>query len=564
MSIDLVLVNPRVIGETNYPALSLLCLAAYARREGYSVAIIDAQAETLSDQEVSARVAEYDPILCGITFMTHQAEIVRKLVARIKESKPDIKLVAGGIHVSILPHESKTLGFDFCVVGEGEVTLVQLLSALKSNSKVDNIEGLWTSDTSQFKPRKVIDTLDSLPVPAWDLVPVEKFTVGQPDLRYTQESGVCLTIAASRGCPYNCTFCSSHGVYGYSHRTRSPSHVVDEMEMLYKDYGVSKFFLVDESILAKADRAEQFAEEIMKRQLRVQFASSARVNDRGVNPTTLKKLREAGMVRVDFGVESGSQRILNDIRKGITVEQIVRAHRAAHEAGMQITSLMMSGHLEETWEDALDSLELVAKIETDYPEFGPMTPYPGTEAYSKALREGWIRDNDWSKYYISNVYRVMRSRHFLYQEIFAMSLLCWDAARLMVRWKRNKPSSLRDFFAITGTDSSGLKPIGRFLVARYMQTSDRRFLKELKLEQLKRIKRIRLLDDPREAQLVIGLRKRPWRVFTQSNRIERIRLLFPVLLERIEERIVIPVGRIYYASALAWGPKQEIWRSRNI
>ena len=557
MSTDLVLVNPKVIGETSYPALSLLCLAAYARQEGHRVVIIDAQAEMLTDEDVSARIAKCDPILCGITFMTHQVGIVRELVATLRKDHPHVKYVAGGIHISILPQEAKALGFDFCVVGEGEVTLAQLLSALKGHSSTDNIEGLWADNASQFKSRKVIGNLDDLPLPAWDLVPVDKYTVGQPDLRYTQESGVCLTIAASRGCPYNCAFCSSHGVYGYSHRTRSPAHVVDEMEMLYERYGVNKFFLVDESILAKGQRAEEFAEEILKRGLKVKFASSARVNDPAVNIRTLTKLREAGMVRVDFGVESGSQMILNDIRKGITIAQIEHAHETAHKAGMQITSLMMSGHLEESWEDALDSLELIARLQTDYPEFGAMTPYPGTEAYTKALREGWIRDGDWSKYYISNVYRVMRSRHFQYQEIFALSLLCWDAARLIVHWKQRKPSSWCDFFSILGTDASGLRPIGRYWVAKYMQTGEKDYLRKLRFQQLRRIRRIRLLDNPRDAELVIGLRKHPWRIVTRSNRIRRIRLSLPVLLERMENVIAIPVKRAFYACLLAWVSPRE-------
>ena len=554
MAHDLVLINPRIVGTEAYPPISLLCLAAYARGEGYDAAIIDAQAEMLTDEEVSTRVAHYDPILCGMTFMSDQTEIVRNLAAKLRELRPKTKFVAGGIHVSVLPHEAKTMGFDFCVVGEGEETLVQLLSAIRTGSSTDNIEGLWT-DGSQFRPRRLIENLDSLPLPAWDLAPIDKYRVSQPDLRYTLESGVCLTISTSRGCLYNCAFCSSHGVYGRSHRTRSPRHVADEMEMLYGKYGVKKFFLVDESILGNVERAETFAEEILRRGLKIQFASSARVNDPGVNVETLTKMRRAGMVRVDFGVESGSQRILNDIRKGITIRQIVNAHKIAHQAGMRTTSLMITGHLEEDWEDVFDSLELVARLETDYPEFGPMTPYPGTEAYSKALKEGWIRDHDWSKYRISGPYRVMRNRHFLHQEIYELSLLCRDAAYFMTEWKHREPSSWKDFYTILSPNrymgaaySVGLKPIGRLWLARYMQTGDRAFLRKLNLSQLKRVKRRRLLENPENLKLVEGLRQHPRRLLTEPNRTQRIKLLFPILLERMRE--ANNVHRAFYASML--------------
>jgi len=551
---DLVLINPTTASKESYPPISLLCLAAYAKREGYSVAIIDAQAEMLTDEEVAARIAHHEPVLCGMTFMTPQTEIVRNLVAKLKEQLPRLRFVAGGIHVSVLPSEAKSLGFDFCVVGEGEETLVELLSATKTGSSTDRIEGLWM-DGLPFKPRRLIEDLDSLPLPAWDLVPIDKYTVSQPDLRYTLESGVCLTISTSRGCLYNCAFCASHGVYGRSHRTRSARHIVDEMEMLFRKYGVRKFFLVDESILENAERAEAFAEEILRRELKVLFASSARASDPGVNVGTLTKLRKAGMVRVDFGVESGSQRILNDIRKGITIQQIVDAHKIAHQAGLRTTSLMIIGHLEEDWEDVFDSLELVARLETDYPEFGPMTPFPGTEAYSKALKEGWIRDSDWSKYRISGPYRVMRNRHFLHEEIFELCLLSHDAAYLMAEWKQREPSSWRDFYTLlspkryAGTAyAPGLKPAGRLWVAKYMQTRNRAFLRKLNLKQIKRVKRRKLLENPNNLKLMEGLKEQPHKLLTEPYRLRRIKLLLPIVLERIVE--ANDVHRTFYASLL--------------
>ena len=551
---DLVLVNPRIVPEEKYPPISLLFLAAYAREKGYSVAVVDANAEMLTDEDVSARIGDCGPILCGMTFMTPQVETVRRLVARLREDHPRVKFVAGGIHVSILPQEARPLGFDFCIVGEGEETLVQLLSAIKTGSSTDNIEGLWT-ECSQFEPRRLIEDLDSLPLPAWDLVPIDKYTVSQPDSRYTFESGVCLSISTSRGCLYNCAFCASHGVYGHSYRTRSPRHIVDEMEMLCRKYGVSRFFLVDESILVDAERAEAFAEEILRRKLEVTFASNARVSDPGVNVGTLAKLRKAGMVRVDFGVESGSQKILDDIRKGITVQQVVKAHEIARQAGMKTTSLMMVGHLEEGWEDIIDSLELLARIDTDYPVFGSMTPYPGTEAYSKAFKEGWIRDSDWSKYCISGSYRVMRNRHFLHWEIFALALLCLDAADFIVKWKERKPSSWRDFYSILdASNPTGLKPIGRLWLARYMQTRDRSYLRKLSLNQLRRIRRIRLSDSPEKLELVAGLGRNPHRIFTEPNRMRRIRVALPLILERLVEPDWI--HRALYAYEL-WALKQQ-------
>lgn len=543
---DLVLINPRIIGKDKYPPISLLCLAAYIREKGYSAAIIDAQAEQLSDNQVTERVVNYNPVLCGITFMTNQIPFVKKLLAKLHNSTLKTLFVAGGMHVSLLPQESEQLGFDYCVVGEGEKTLEELLNAVKNKEATDHIEGLWNKHN--FKLRKLIENLDTLPLPAWDLVPIHEYSVSQPDLRYTFESGVCLSIASSRGCLFHCTFCSSHGVYGHSHRERSASHIVDEIEMLNKKYGVTKFFIVDESILANAKRAEQFAEELKRRNLKILFASSARVNDPGVNTQTLKKLHEAGMVRVDFGVESGSQKILNNIRKATTVKQIVKAHKLAHACGLKITSLMISGHLEETWEDVFDSLELMAEIPTDYPEFGSMTPYPGTQVCEKALREGWIRNFDWGMYYISNPYRVMRTRYFNYQEVYLLALLCGDVSHFMVEWKRHKPCSWREFYSILGTGNGRLKPEGLFWVAKYMLTRNRGYLRRLNLKQMKWSRRV--FQNPEDAMLLRGIRTNPFCLFKKPRKKRLIRLLIPLLLNRIKEFIFIPIQQCFYAYKL--------------
>ncbi|MGA2237816.1 MAG: radical SAM protein [Candidatus Bathyarchaeia archaeon] len=554
MSIELALINPREGGPDKYPPISLLCLAAYARRSGHSVVIIDAQAEGLSDDEVAERVMSAQPALCGVTFMTNQVGIVRKLVARLsllRKQGLTVKFVAGGMHVSILPDEARDLGFDFCVVGEGEETLVQLLHALRTGASTESIEGLWGN---RFRPRKLVEDLDTLPLPAWDLVPIEKYAVSQPELRYTRESGVCLSISGSRGCLYNCVFCSSHGVYGRTHRERSPANIVDEMEMLCTKYGVRKFFMVDESILGNAERAEAIAEEISKRRLKIQYASPARVSDRGVNLKTLARLRESGMLRVDFGVETGAQRILDDTRKGITIEQIVNAHRLAHEAGMRTTSLMIVGHLEEAWEDVLDSLALIGNLQTDEVVFGPMTPYPGTEVYSKALKEGWIRNFDWGMYYITNSYRVMRNRHFTHQEIYLLYILCTDATRFMTAWKQRELRSWYDFYRVLGTGRMRLKAVGRFWLAMYILTRDRAFLRELKLEQIKRTIYVWAMDviqNPEDATLLAGVRKNPLSVLKRPARKRLLELLVPLVMDRVKESFTTPLYRVFYAYRLA-------------
>jgi radical SAM superfamily enzyme YgiQ (UPF0313 family) len=546
---DCVLVNPRIVGSDNDPSLGLLSLAAYVRSKGYSVTLIDAQALKLSDSQVASQIMQLKPLLVGITFMTSQEAITRSLVKTLRRlaqsSHQDLMLVAGGIHASVLPDETLKLGFDFVIVGEGEQTLEELLSVLRSkpgNFDKLKIDGLYTKD-GEFTPRKLIDNLDSLPLPAWDLAPIKYYQCSDPDLRYQRDRGVTLNIYTSRGCIYNCTFCASHGVYGHVHRERSAKKVVDEIELLGTKYDVTRFFIVDESIFNNAKHAEEFADEILKRGLQIRFASPARVSDPGINLVTLRKMHDAGMVRVDFGVESGSERILKDIQKGITREQIIRAHKLAHEAGLKTVSLMIAGHLEETWSDVIDSLELVAELDTDFAEFGPMTPYPGTACYKKALKEGWIRNKDWSLYYISNPYRVMRSRCFSYQEVYLLGLLCTDAARCMIDYKKKTM-----FRQMLKSSPIGLKPIGRYLVIKYMLTHERKYLQQLCFGHLKWHPKD--FANPEDASLLVGIRRSPFSIFKKEHKLRLLRMIIPLFFSQAKEYVSAKFYERYYASKL--------------
>jgi anaerobic magnesium-protoporphyrin IX monomethyl ester cyclase len=543
---DLILVNPRVVAD-KYPPISLLSLAAYVREHGHSVRLVDAQAEELSDLEVAEIVGDEKPLLCGITFMTSQVLTVKKLLGALK-SRCECKFVAGGVHTSVLPKEVKELGFDYCVVGEGEETLLELLCALKARREPSGIAGVWSD--ANFVPRKLFEDISMLPMPAWDLAPVALYKVSQPDSRYVLESGVCLAISTSRGCQYHCAFCASHSVFGKSHRERSPRSIVDEIEVLYRQYGIAKFFLVDESILSNASRAEEFADELTKRQLKVMFASSARVNDPGVNLSTLKKLKQAGMTRVDFGVESGSQRILNDIRKGITLEQIASAHKIAHEAGLKTTSLMIVGHLEEDWNDVIDSLILIDRIETDYPEFGPLTPFPNTEVYARAMREGWIRNQgEWDQFSISNWYRVLRNRNFDYPEILMLTYLCNGVAQVM-RERTNPTDSwtalLHTLAGLGDFPWAFLQTKGKLLVMKYLLTKDTKYLRELNFGHLSW--RVRLINDTFEFRVLYELRKNPLSLFTRPHQLSVIRLAVSAaasaLRESIRSLIMCPIDAI--------------------
>lgn len=554
--VDLVLINPRMIGEESYPPISLLALASYVRKD-FTVKIVDAQAEKFTDEQVLSIVKEETPIACGMTFMTNQVPFVKQLLDLLKK-EVDTKFIAGGVHTSVLPHEVSQMGFDYCVVGEGELTLKEILKAIKTG-KNKSIDGVWAK--TGFKQRKQIDKLSILPMPAWDLVNIQKYTVSQPDLRYNYEGGVCLSISTSRGCPFECAFCSAHSVYGRGNRPRPVKDVVEEIKHLSQNYHINDFFIVDESIFGSKKRAEQFAEEILRHNLHIRYASSARVTDPGINLGTLLKMKESGLVRVDFGVESGSQRILDNIKKHTSIEVIKKSHNIAHLSGVKTTSLMIVGHLEEDWGDVYDTFEMIADMETDYPEFGPLTPFPATEVFEKSNKNGWIRDYDWGNYYISLPFRVMRSRYFDYQEIWVLHLLASSTVKVINKYKNTNKFDLKTCINLLRTDRNGLKPKGSFLVCKYMKNRDRQELTKLNLKMVKgsckhNIYKNKTIIPPYQLHMqMFGIRKHPFKILHVKNKKQTILYLSSVAIQSMWQ--ALPFDVCFYAILLYFNEKKE-------
>lgn len=455
--VDALLINPRVSVNEKYPPLSLICLAAYAEREGFTVDICDAAAYEMPDEEVLDKISQCNPMCVGLTFMTAQYSYALVLAGLIKKYFPKVFLITGGIHSNVVPEDTlKRMPFlDAIVIGEGEITLTELLSYLKSDKRENKsaIKGLAFIDKGKFvktNSRPLITSLDILPIPAWNKLPIQRYKVSQPARRYELSEGIALTISSSRGCPHRCLFCCAHGVYGSGYRYRSPQLVVDEIEYLVRHFNVRHFFFVDEVLFQKRDHILTLAREIINRKLDICWAGNSRVNSPALDDEVIEYAIKAGCVRVDFGVETGSPKILKEIHKGITLPQIYKSHKEVQRHGLATTSLMMVGHPGESFEDVLASIRLIAYLESDYSAFGPSTPFPGTPLYKLAKDRGWLRSDDWSDYFITNSYRVMRNQYFDYQDIYRLNNFCNNIAYIfeeLATIKRYKPEITHSFWS---------------------------------------------------------------------------------------------------------------------
>ena len=371
------------------PLLGLGYLAAYLRERKVSVDIVDAMFDRLSLADMVKRIEEKRPRLVGFTAMTHEIRRAAEVARRLREVLPRVKVVVGGPHASALPGETlrEFPEFDYAVFGEGEETLWQLYRALESGeTALDAIAGLVFRRGSEIvvnAPREWAVDLDALPMPAWDLYgPSEVYQ-----------------MYASRGCPFQCIFCMR--VLGERVRTRSPRNVADEFESVVERFQPRRIDFSDETFTLRREWVFEICDEIVRRGLhhKVEWFANGRVNV--VDREVLVRMREAGCVRVGFGIESGNAEILKAAQKGTSIDQIRNAIAAAKDVGLEVEAFYILGFPGETLRTALDTIRLAARLNTTTAAFGIMVPYPGTKVAEMAARgEGGYRllSRDWSDY----------------------------------------------------------------------------------------------------------------------------------------------------------------------
>jgi len=375
-----------------YPPLGLMYIASYLRKfSHHSVVILDALVEKLGYQDIAQHVKSHNPDIVGISTTTLNLVDVCKTAQEVKRIKPDTLIVLGGPHTSIYPEETLRLpNVDIVVIGEGEITMKELLDALERRDSLENIAGIGYKKDGRIclnKNRPVIENLDILPFPSWDITPYKKY------YSVFAQSGMSTNIMTSRGCPYSCIFCFHETVRRL--RVRSAKNVVDEIEEALK-MDIKEFFIFDETFTINQQRVHDICGEILKRKLQISFDMRTRVDI--ISEELLKSLKKAGCKRIQYGVESGSQRILNLMKKGITLEQARRAFSLTKKMGMATYADFMLGFPGETKEEMFQTISFAVELNPDFVQFAITTLYPATEIYQMALQQGILKSDFWREF----------------------------------------------------------------------------------------------------------------------------------------------------------------------
>lgn len=379
------------------PPLGLCYIAAVLEMAGHEVRVIDGQAEHRVVEKISQDILRYKPDIVGITATTPMINDAARIAELVKKEQEEIKTIVGGPHVTAMPIETLEAfpHIDIGVIGEGERTISLIASSISNNRPLSNIDGIvWRHNGTIVynPPGPTIQDLGTLPFPARHLCNPSHYR----SISAHGEVGVFTTMESSRGCPFQCIFC--YPMFGRTARFRSAQNIVDEMESVHKDFKVKIIGFIDDTMTVNRKRILMLCDEVIDRGLQkeVEWGCTTRVDT--VDEEMLRKMRKAGCVRINFGIESGNSNILKIIKKGIKLEQAEKAVTLANKVGMEIVAYFILGHPYETRETIRETINFAKKLKADVAEFSIMTPFPGTELWKmiekklgriKFLSENW-------------------------------------------------------------------------------------------------------------------------------------------------------------------------------
>lgn len=386
------------INYINYKIIpfGLAYLASILKKYGHDVKIIDLSTTGEPLSRLKAKLEKEKPDFLGISCVTPSLGSAIKIAELSKNTSKKIKVILGGYHPTALPFDViKNENIDFVLMGECEKSIVELIN----KTPLEEIKGIVYKKKGRIlkNPQaKIISNLNKLPFPYY-----AEFYKTKDDIKKygTLTSSSATGIIESRGCPYNCIFCSNKLINKGYVRTRSFKNVISEIEMLHQKYGISNFMFYDSALILDKIRLNRFCQEIIERGLKIKWACSARVNL--VDKEILSLMKNAGCYSIYFGIESGDSRILKIIKKEITTKQVRKAIFLTKKRGISCIGLFMIGHPFETRNSVEKTIKLAKILPLDYAGFNIVIPLPGTELWCMAKNKQGLEIITKNWYYFS-------------------------------------------------------------------------------------------------------------------------------------------------------------------
>jgi radical SAM superfamily enzyme YgiQ (UPF0313 family) len=417
MSADILLINVPITMAERYgsfasvgsqtPPLGLCYIASSVQSKGYRAVILDAPALNLNIEQTIAEIKNCTPSVIGLTASTVSIINAHELASTIKKSRINAPVVVGGAHVSSLPEQTlaEFPSFDIGVVNEGEYTTIDIIDAVKNNTPLHDIPGIVYRAgndiiRSPFRPH--IQNLDDLPYPAWDLLPpLNTFYKPSPHSCLKQPSS---SLVTSRGCNGTCTFCA-RPFMGERYRGHSAEYTLEMIDILVKNYGIKDIMFYDDNFLLDRKRVLRICEGLLRKPYRISWSCLARTE--AFPDDFLKLIKSSGCWQIAFGIESGDQQILDNIKKRTTIQKIKDVVRKTNAAGIHSRGYFMIGCPGETPETIQKTTRFIKECGVKDFHVTYCTPMPGAELYSTAAQHGsfeqsWKKLGFWEPVFIPN------------------------------------------------------------------------------------------------------------------------------------------------------------------
>jgi len=396
----LLIMPPLKLESTPGFIYSLPIIGAVLEKAGYKVEILDLYKHKEINLSKLILSKEFD--IVGISGLITSYAFIQKIINIIKEQHPKKKVILGGGLASSIPeHALNIMGANIVVCGEGVVTIVNLMNALNTKQNLKGVNGIYYKDKEKViktDPQPLVRNLDEIPRAAYHLMDMEKY-IKNPNPRAGFKRN--LPFFTSFGCTGRCTFCFR--LYGkYSYRMYSIQRVTKDMKFLIKKYKIEHFDFADEHFLVAKKRVKELCKEIIRQKLNITWSCFARADS--ITPEIVKVIKKAGCVFVGIGIESGSQKILDNMKKDVKIDQIKKALRILRKAKLAHGGTMMFGMVGENRQTIQETIEFCKEMKHDTPFFWT-TPYPGTEIYNNLKKEGKIKDEKVFFMQLSNSYK---------------------------------------------------------------------------------------------------------------------------------------------------------------
>lgn len=403
-NMKILLINPpiREWARPNVFPLGLGYIAAVLQDIGHKVEVIDINAYRWNPEQVEEKIKNIDFDVVGIGAIVTVYKYVKWLIAILKNYHPAKEIIIGGSVGTSIPRIilEKTEA-DIVCIGEGEDTIVEVVDVLQAKKNLDGIEGIWFKGKNdkiyRNPPRSPIEDLNRVPFPSWDLFPMDiylKNPVGAPNKNkwinggIDDSAGLSINISATRGCPYKCIYCY-HDFMGQGYRYRPSENIVEEIKVLSERYGVGYIHFIDDEFVLNKDFCYDFC-KAMKSEFgrKITWGCSGRVNL--MTEDLIATMKDAGCVLIGYGIESGSQKMLDVMKKGVTVQQAKQAIRWTQKHLGWADASFIIGTPGETRETLRETVDFCKDLNLAPEVIFFMTPYPGSELYRLTIEQGKI------------------------------------------------------------------------------------------------------------------------------------------------------------------------------